>query len=139
MCILLPASTRNVDDPPSGFALATTASSLLAVACRLEDLGTPESVARELFEKQLARPGSGFVAELISASSRTDSKGLTYYELEYRVRRESDGGVKWRRRNLSILCARAGVLYTFNAQCRAERWENYADAYRRAADSFVLT
>ena len=96
-------------------------------------------MAQSLFDKQLAPPGSGFVAELIGASSRADRAGQTYYELEYRVRRESDGDVKWRRRNLSVLCARAGVLYTFNAQCSAGRWDQYASSYRRAADSFVLT
>jgi PsbP len=104
--------------------------------CRLSDLGTPEQVADFLFKSYLAPPGSGIAFELQQASSRSAAKGLQYYELEYKVRKEQAG---WRRHNLSVLCARNGILYTLNAQCRADRWDQYAQLYRKAADSFVLS
>ena len=106
------------------------------LACRLENLGSPQQVAEFLLDKRIARPGSGYVAELISAASRDDSSGQRYYELEYQVKKEGSAG--WRRHNISVLCAREGVLYTLNAQSSADKWERYASQFRLAADSFAL-
>lgn len=105
-------------------------------SCRLENLGSPEQVAEFLLDKRIARPGSGYAAELLRATSRDDSRGQKYYELEYQVKREGASG--WRRHNISVLCAKEGVLYTLNAQSSADKWELYASQYRLAADSFAL-
>ena len=103
--------------------------------CRLASLGSPQQVAQFLFKSQLAPPGSGIDIELIQASSHADASGQDYYELEYRVRKESAG---WRRHNLSVLSTRSDVLYTLNAQCSESRWQEYEGLYRRSAASFVL-
>lgn len=106
--------------------------------CRLEKLGSPEAVAKSLFEKQLAPPGSGITPELVRAASRRDSQGRLYYVLEYRVAKGDIDNPKWRRRNLSVLCANNGLLYTFNAQASADRWDQYAAAFQQAAGSFMV-
>ena len=93
-------------------------------------------MATFLLDTQIAGPGSGKVAELLSAISRTDSAGTVYYEFEYQVQKEKDNG--WRRHNIAVICARDGVLYTFNAQSSASRWNGYSAEFKRAAESFVL-
>eukprot|EP00892_Ulva_mutabilis_P007827 jgi/Ulvmu1/5416/UM022_0211.1 len=102
----------------------------------LKDLGTPEQVANFLLQVQLARPGSGKVAQLLACGSYVDANRAEYYRLEYQVRQE--GADSWQRHNLAILCAKDGILYTFNAQCRESRWHNLGPLYAQAADSFRL-
>jgi hypothetical protein len=106
------------------------------VKCRLDNLGTPETVATFLLGSRLAPLGSGKVAELLAAGRRKDSKGSVYYELEYQIRKEGAG--EWKRHNIAVLCAQDDVLYTFNSQCSAAAWEQYAAVLRVAANSFVL-
>jgi hypothetical protein len=103
---------------------------------RLQELGSPESVANFLLQSQLAPPGGGKVAKLLSASSYTDTRGVIYYSIEYQVRLESKEG--WQRHNLAVLAAQNGVLYTFNAQCSESRWGALSSQYKRSAASFAL-
>jgi PsbP len=104
---------------------------------RLSDFGTPQEVAQFLLDKQIAPPGRGVAAELIIASSRQDSTGHLYYEVEYRVTRHE--AVGWQRHNIAVLCASDDVLYTFNAQCGEARWPDRQVLLRTAARSFEIT
>lgn len=104
--------------------------------CRLQELGSPESVADFLLQTQLAPPGGGKVAQLLSASSHTDTRGVIYYSIEYQVRKEGTEG--WQRHNLAVLSAQQGVLYTFNAQCAEARWASLGPQFQRSAASFTL-
>lgn len=89
-----------------------------------------------LLQAQIARPGSGKVAQLIACSSYIDANGIAYYRIEYQVRKEGVGA--WQRHNLAVLCASDGVLYTFNAQCRESKWSELGTIYAKAAESFQL-
>lgn len=104
--------------------------------CRLSNLGTPEQVADYLLQAQIARPGSGKVAQLIACSNYIDANGISYYRIEYQVRKDGVGA--WQRHNLAVLSARNDVLYTFNAQCRESKWSELGTMYAKAADSFQL-
>lgn len=104
--------------------------------CRLRELGSPDSVAEFLLQTQLAPPGAGKVAQLLSASSHTDARGVVYYSIEYQVRKEGTEG--WQRHNLAVLAAQQGVLYTFNAQCAEARWSTLGPQFKRSAASFTL-
>lgn len=89
-----------------------------------------------LLQAQLAPPGSGKVAQLIECGKHLDENGTTYYRLEYQVRKV--GVDAWQRHNLAVLCARDGILYTFNAQCRESKWSQLGSMFAVAADSFQL-
>jgi hypothetical protein len=103
----------------------------------LENLGTPASVGQELLDKQLATASSGKVGEILSATSYVRD-GVTYYLLEYKLRK--DGGSRpWKRHFLAVLCARNEKLYTLTTQCAESRWSEFEGAFRRAADSFVVS
>lgn len=94
-------------------------------------------MAQFLLNNQLAPPGRGKIANLISCSTYTDAQGVVYYSLEYQVRKEGAEG--WQRHNLAVLAAQQGVLYTFNAQCDEARWASErGPLFRRSAASFSL-
>jgi PsbP len=110
---------------------------IICNARRLSDFGTPQEVAQFLLDKQIAPPGRGVAAELVTASSRQDSKGHLYYEVEYLVTRNGTEG--WQRHNIAVLCAFDDVLYTLNAQCGEKRWADRQVLLRSAARSFEIT
>ena len=61
---------------------------------------------------------------------------MTYYSLEYTVRREGAGG--FFRHNQSVFAARRGVLYTLNVQCSEEQWPALSERLAALGPSFHL-
>ncbi|KAG2487221.1 hypothetical protein HYH03_014194 [Edaphochlamys debaryana] len=120
-------------------------------------MGAPREAAERLLAS-LAPPGSGLQPTLIAAEARSEPRAAArrlpgpdgvppprlqegedgggeqlYYTLEYTMR-----GPKFYRHNVSVYTARSGLLYTFNAQCPQDRFEEDAAALRESAASFRL-
>lgn len=102
----------------------------------MPNLGTPASVGQELLDKQLATASSGKVGEILAATSY-ERGGITYYLLEYKLRKDA-GARPWQRHFLAVLCARNEKLYTLTTQCMEAKWPEYESVFRKAADSFAV-
>jgi hypothetical protein len=101
--------------------------------CRIEAFGGPkevgEAVVRTITGSRLDVKGT-----LTESSLREDSlRKVNYYKLEFRV--ESPA---FHRHNLAVCCARAGRLYTLNAQAPESAWPNVKADFYRIADSFSI-
>lgn len=99
----------------------------------IEAFGGPkevgEAVVRTITGSRLDVKGT-----LTESSLREDSlRKVNYYKLEFRV--ESPA---FHRHNLAVCCARAGRLYTLNAQAPESAWPNVKADFYRIADSFSI-
>jgi hypothetical protein len=65
---------------------------------------------------------------------RRDGNGVLYYQLEFTVE-----SAKFSRHNIAVLASQDNLLYTFNAQCPASRWQQDAQQLLHAAASFRLS
>lgn len=96
---------------------------------QLSDLGTPTDVGYRFMKE--ANQNSERDAELIRAESR-ESKGQTYYTLEYQVALP-DGQV---RHDLAAVAVKLGKLYTFNVSTRQSRWKQVENLFNTMVNSF---
>jgi photosystem II oxygen-evolving enhancer protein 2 len=99
---------------------------------KLSDLGTASDVGDKLGKNAIAPPGSGREAELISAEAK-ESKGKTYYLLEYEVK--SPTGL---RHNIASVVVSRGKLFTFNASTTDRRWGRMKQVFNQLAASFSV-
>ncbi len=99
---------------------------------KLSDLGTATDVGYKLGKNAIAPPGSGREAELISAEAK-ESKGKTYYFLEYEVK--SPTGL---RHNIASVVVSRGKLFTFNASTTDRRWGRMKQVFNELAASFSV-
>jgi photosystem II oxygen-evolving enhancer protein 2 len=99
---------------------------------KLSDLGTASDVGYKLGKNAIAPPGSGREAELISAQAK-ESKGKTYYFLEYEVK--SPTGL---RHNIASVVVSRGKLFTFNASTTDRRWGRMKQVFNELVASFSV-
>ena len=99
---------------------------------KLSDLGTATDVGYKLGTNAIAPPGSGREAELISAEAN-ESKGKTYYFLEYEVK--SPTGL---RHNIASVVVSRGKLFTFNASTTDRRWGRMKQVFKELVGSFSV-
>lgn len=100
---------------------------------RLDSLGPPAAAAQRFLDTTVAPPGSPLTATLVNAYARCDASGQLYYAQEFTVK-----GPRFSRHNVSVYTTRDSTLYTYNAQCPEDLWEDAAALLRRSAESFVL-
>jgi photosystem II oxygen-evolving enhancer protein 2 len=99
----------------------------------LKELGTPGEVGYKLGKNALAPEGSGREAELVNAQER-ESKGITYYKLEYLVKLPGNQ----QRHNLANVAVSRGKLFTFNASVTEKRWHRVQRLMEEAINSFSV-
>ena len=99
---------------------------------KLSDLGTPTEVGYRFMQEANQKNGDRR-AELLRAESR-DSKGQTYYTLEYRV--ELPNGDM--RHDLATVVVKYGKLYTFNLSTPETRWSQVENLFNTIVSSFKV-
>jgi photosystem II oxygen-evolving enhancer protein 2 len=99
---------------------------------KLSDLGTASDVGYKLGKNAIAPEGSGREAELVSAEAK-ESKGKTYYFLEYEVK--SPTGL---RHNIASVVVSRGKLFTFNASTTDRRWGRMKQVFSEVVSSFSV-
>ena len=99
---------------------------------KLSDLGTANDVGYKLGTNAIAPPGSGREAQLVSAEAK-ESKGKTYYFLEYDVK--SATGL---RHNIASVVVSRGKLFTFNASTTDRRWGKMKQVFSEVVASFSV-
>ncbi|MDB9375646.1 photosystem II reaction center PsbP [Nodularia sphaerocarpa] len=99
----------------------------------LQELGTPTEVGYKLGKAALAPPDSGRSAKLINAFER-ESKGKTYYLLEYEVKLPN----REDRHNVTSVAVSRGKLYTFNASIPERRWQRVKGLMQDVVTSFSV-
>jgi photosystem II oxygen-evolving enhancer protein 2 len=99
---------------------------------KLSDLGTASDVGYKLGKNAIAPPGSGREAELISAEAH-DTKGKTYYILEYDVKLPNA-----HRHNIASVVVSRGKLFTFNASTTDKRWQKMKKVFGEVINSFSV-
>ena len=98
----------------------------------LADLGTPGEVGYRLQNKAIAPPDSGRKAELVNAGV-LESKGKTYYILEYNVKLPDQ-----ERHNVASVAISRGKLFTLNASTTEKRWREVPELFEAVAKSFTV-
>jgi photosystem II oxygen-evolving enhancer protein 2 len=99
---------------------------------KLSDIGTASDVGYKLGKNAIAPPGSGREAELVNAESH-ESKGKTYYILEYNVKLPT--GL---RHNIASVVVSRGKLFTFNASTTDRRWGKMKQVFGEVINSFSV-
>ena len=99
---------------------------------KLSDIGTAADVGYKLGKNAIAPPGSGREAELISAETN-ESKGKTYYILEYDVKLPNS-----HRHNIASVVVSRGKLFTFNASTTDKRWQKMKQVFGEVISSFSV-
>ncbi|NEU75340.1 photosystem II oxygen evolving complex protein PsbP [Hassallia byssoidea VB512170] len=99
----------------------------------LAELGTPGEVGYKLSKNAIAPPDSGRKAELVNAAQR-ESKGKTYYLLEYEVQLPNNK----KRHNLASVAVSRGKLFTFNASVTENRWQRVKQIIESCVNSFSV-
>ena len=96
-------------------------------------MGTPTYFAESLLSTVIAPAGSGKRATLVTAGEFADERGGQYYWMEFIVEAAS-----FRRHNVSCVAASRNLLYTVNAQCPVDRWDDDGARLAEAALSMRL-
>ncbi|BAZ52734.1 photosystem II reaction center PsbP family protein [Nostoc ellipsosporum NOK] len=99
----------------------------------LAELGAPTEVGYKLGKAALAPPDSGRTAELVNALER-ESKGKTYYILEYLVKLPN----QQQRHNIASVAVSRGKLFTFNASIPEKRWQRVKRTMEDVVNSFSV-
>lgn len=100
----------------------------------IETFGGPQEVG-EAVVRTITGQRPDVKGTLIGSTVREDpSRNVKYYELEFRVESPS-----FHRHNVAVCCARAGRLFTLNAQAPESAWPEFKSAFYRIANSFNLT
>ncbi|CEJ42421.1 photosystem II reaction center PsbP [Umezakia ovalisporum] len=99
----------------------------------LTELGTPTEVGYKLGKAALAPPDSGRSAELVNAFE-SESKGKTYYILEYKVKLPN----REDRHNVASVAISRGKLFTFNASIPERRWPRVQRLMEDVVSSFSV-
>ncbi|CAM6100039.1 unnamed protein product [Calypogeia fissa] len=94
----------------------------------LEELGSPDEVARALVEKVLSSPTQK--TALKEAKARV-TNGRTYYQFEFVVQAKN-----FTRHALGAVAVNGGKFFTLTTGANERRWEKIEDKLRQVVDSF---
>lgn len=95
----------------------------------LEELGTPEAVAKALVEKVLSSPTQK--TSIKEAKARV-TDGKTYYEFEFTAEARN-----FTRHALGAVAVNGGKFYTLTTGANERRWSKIEDKLRQVVDSFT--
>ncbi|BBN03152.1 photosystem II oxygen-evolving enhancer protein 2 [Marchantia polymorpha subsp. ruderalis] len=95
----------------------------------LQELGSPEEVAKALVEKVLSSPTQK--VNLVSAKEKTEND-RTYYQFEFVAKAKN-----FTRHALGAVAIKDGKFYTLTTGANERRWSKMEDKLRLVVDSFT--
>jgi photosystem II oxygen-evolving enhancer protein 2 len=100
----------------------------------LQNLGSPTEVGYRFFKRVNDDQSLNREAELLTATSREDSKGKLYYILEYQVKLPNNQD----RHDLASIAVSQGKLFTFNISSPESHWQRVKKLFDVVVTSFTV-